>query len=215
MNNFSPNMLKTFETCPIKYYLKYVQKISVPQKSYLFEKGKKVHALANYYLRGDDITKLESVLNPEEKIIWETLKQNKYFQKSYVNSEYNLSCRIDKYWIGGRIDALVRDDKFYYILDYKTGQIPKNPQTDFQTIVYLLCVYKKLNTLSALKNEINLKFVYIDLKNNQNCLIDFDDNQKYNQTIIDICNKIETFEPPEDMVRSKKCEFCEFKKVCF
>ena len=61
MNSFSPNMLKTFEACPKKYYFKYIQKISVPQKNSLFEKGKKVHALANYYLRGDDISKMEKV----------------------------------------------------------------------------------------------------------------------------------------------------------
>ena len=69
MNSFSPNMLKTFEACPKKYYFKYIQKISVPQKSAVFETGKKVHALANYYLRGDDITKMEKALNSDEKLI--------------------------------------------------------------------------------------------------------------------------------------------------
>ena len=43
MNNFSPNMLKTFETCPKKFYFKYVQNISVPQPVSFFEKGKKIH----------------------------------------------------------------------------------------------------------------------------------------------------------------------------
>ena len=138
MNSFSPNMLKTFEACPKKYYFKYVQKISVPQKSSLFEKGKKVHALANYYLRGDDISKMEKALGSDEKLTWEILKQNEFFQKSYVNSEYNLSCKVRDYWIGGRLDALMKDENNYYILDYKTGSIPKNPEYDFQTMVYLL-----------------------------------------------------------------------------
>ena len=83
MNSFSPNMLKTFEACPKKYYFKYVQKISVPQKSSLFEKGKKVHALANYYLRGDDISKMEKALGSDEKLTWEILKQNEFFQKDH------------------------------------------------------------------------------------------------------------------------------------
>ena len=102
MNSFSPNMLKTFEVCPKKYYFKYIQKISVPQKSSLFEKGKKVHALANYYLRGDDISKMEKALKDEELKLWEILKQNEFFQKTYVNSEYNVSCKIGNYWIGGK-----------------------------------------------------------------------------------------------------------------
>ena len=77
---FSPNMLKTFLDCPQKYIFKYDEKISVPQKSSWFEKGKKVHALAHYYLRGDDITNLEPALTEEEKQIWQTLKSNIYFQ---------------------------------------------------------------------------------------------------------------------------------------
>lgn len=215
MTSFSPNMLKTFETCPQKYWFKYVQKISVPQKTSYFEKGKKVHALANYYLRGDDISKLEKALNAEERKVWENLKQNEFFQKSYVNSEYNLSCKVGEYWIGGRLDALVKDTHplapspegrgnipVYYILDYKTGQIPKNPEYDYQTMVYLLCTSKKFGK--------NIKFVYIDLKNNQNCVIDF--NKDYEKLILEICDKIKNAQP--QIEHSKKCEFCEYRKIC-
>lgn len=202
MNNFSPNMLKTYQTCPQKYWFKYVQKISVPQKASYFEKGKKIHALANYYLRGDDISKLETALNTDERIVWENLKQNEFFQKSYVNSEYNLSCKVGEYWIGGRLDALVKDENFYYILDYKTGQIPKNPEYDYQTMVYLLCASKKFGR--------NIKFVYIDLKNNQNCVIDF--NKDYEKPILEICDKIKNAQP--SIEHSKKCDFCEYKKIC-
>ena len=162
MNSFSPNMLKTFETCPQKYYFKYIEKISVPQKNNLFEKGKKVHALANYYLRGDDISKMEKALNSEELKLWEILKQNEFFNKKYIASEYNISSRIENFWIGGRLDALMQDEQNYYILDYKTGTIPQNPETDFQTIIYLTSTDKMLS------NKKNLYFVYIDLKNNQN-----------------------------------------------
>lgn len=226
---FSPNMLKTFESCPQKYWFKYMQKISMPQKSSLFEKGKKIHALAHYYLRGDDISKLETALNQQEHEIWENLKQNEYFQKSYVNSEYNLSCKVGEYWVGGRLDALMSDtltpdpspkgrgENIYYILDYKTGQIPKNPEYDFQTAVYLLCVSKKLNTLTPTtspkgRGEVEIKFVYIDLKNNQNCVIDYD--KDYEKPIIEICDRIKDFQPQENIEYSKKCEFCEYRKLC-
>lgn len=208
MNSFSPNMLKTFETCPQKYYFKYIEKISVPQKNNLFEKGKKVHALANYYLRGDDISKMEKALNSEELKLWEILKQNEFFNKTYVNSEYNLSCKVDNYWIGGRLDALMKDDKNYYILDYKTGSIPKNPEYDYQTITYLLCASKMYGD--------NIKFVYIDLKNNQNSIIDFNTAkaQEYEKRITDICNKITNTQFPEEIEHSKICDFCEYKKIC-
>ena len=208
MNSFSPNMLKTFETCPKKYYFKYIEKISVPQKSNLFEKGKKVHALANYYLRGDDISKMGKALNSEELKLWEILKQNEFFNKTYVNSEYNLSCKVDNYWIGGRLDALMKDDKNYYILDYKTGSIPKNPEYDYQTITYLLCASKMYGD--------NIKFVYIDLKNNQNSIIDFNSAKakEYERRITDICDKITNAQFPEEIEHTNICNFCEYKKIC-
>lgn len=208
MNNFSPNMLKTFKSCPIKYNFKYIKKISIPQKASTFEKGKKIHALANYYLRGDNIDKLEKALTSEEKQIWSNLKNNEYFNKSYVNSEYNISCKTGNYWIGGRLDALMKDEKFYYILDYKTGTIPKNPEYDFQTMVYLLSASKIYGS--------NLKFVYIDLKNNQNYIINFDENkqEEYQKAITEICTQIENAMLPEETEHFKACEFCEYKKIC-
>jgi CRISPR/Cas system-associated exonuclease Cas4 (RecB family) len=200
-------MLKTFEQCQKKYYLKYIERISVPQKAGNFEKGKKIHALAHYYLRGDDTAGLETALTEEEYRIWEQLKANEYFQKTYINSEYNLSCKTGDFWVGGRLDALMRGSESYYILDYKTGAIPKNPESDFQTTVYLLAA-EKLYT--------PLQFVYIDLKNNQSRLIEFNNEIKsgYEKAIIDICTQITNAKNFEDFEASKKCEFCEFKKIC-
>lgn len=180
MTNYSPNMLKTFKSCPLKYKFKYIDRISLPQKASFFEKGKKVHALANYYLKGDDISKFEPTLNENEKIAWNNLKSNEFFSYKYVNSEYNLSCKIGDYWIGGRLDAIVKKHKneseTYYILDYKTGSIPKNPEYDYQTMVYLLC----LSSAPFITPQDEIKFVYIDLKNNQNCVIDFTQEKKLN-----------------------------------
>jgi len=211
MSSYSPNALKTFETCPYKYKFRYIDNIVVPQKLSYFEKGKKIHALANYYLRGDNIEKFEKTLNIEEQKNWKALKSNEYFQKTYVASEYNLSCKIGDFWVGGRIDAIVKDNKSYYILDYKTGAIPKNPELDFQTMVYLLCLSKKLNNKSY-----NLVFIYIDLKNNKNHIIEFSDDKasEYENKILKICNEIKNIQFKEEIDHSKKCDFCEFKKIC-
>ena len=224
-------MLKTFKSCPLKYKFKYIDKISLPQKAVFFEKGKKVHALANYYLRGDDISKLEPTLNEVEKEAWNNLKNNEFFNFKYVNSEYNLSCKVGDFWIGGRLDAIVKQEDvdvamptyisnehqktqetIYYILDYKTCSIPKNPEYDYQTMVYLLC----LSSASFVKPHDKLKFVYIDLKNNQNCIVDFNLNRKqeYEKAIIEICSSIENAQFPEEIEHKKMCDFCEYKKIC-
>lgn len=209
MNSFSPNMLKTFETCQKKYYFKYVQNISVPQPVSFFEKGKNIHALANYYLKGADISKLLPALSPEEKQIWQKLLENEFFQKTYVNSEYNLSAKINDFWVGGRLDALMKDGDDYFILDYKTGAIPKNPEYDYQTMVYLICADR------VLKNYNTLKFIYIDLKNNKNYVIAFDSEKKaqYIEYLTKICDKIS--QTLEFDLSSEKCKFCEYAKFCY
>jgi len=104
-------MLKVFEECPQKFFLKYIERMSLPQRSMIFEKGKKIHALANYYLNGENIEKMEKILTPEEKATWESLKSSEYFKLNVFNTEYNLSCKVDKYWIGGRLDALMFDSE--------------------------------------------------------------------------------------------------------
>ncbi len=205
-------MLKTFQTCPVKFWYKYVKMLNVPQKSSVFEKGKKVHALANYYLRGDNIEKLEKTLTEEEYELWSRLKNNEYFQKKYINSEYNLSAKIDKYWVGGRLDALVEDENNIYILDYKTGSVPKDAQNDYQTQIYLVCVSEFYKNTDK-----KISFVYIDLKNNRNYTIDFDDDKKerYIASLIKICKNIEENKCIVHNSVNKTCEYCEYKKFCF
>ena len=160
-NNYSPNMLKTYKACPKKFYYQYIEKISMPKSSLPFEKGKKIHALANYSLQKIKIDRLETALTKEEAMIWQKLLNNPYYNKDCLKSEFPLMIKLDKYWVGGRIDAVVFEGDNYYILDYKTGSAPKNAQYDFQTMIYLLCMDKYL------KNYSELSFVYIDLKNDK------------------------------------------------
>ena len=209
MYSFSPNMLKTFHTCSQKFRFMYILGMNVPQNASLFEKGKKVHALANYYLKGSEVAKLEEDLTEDEKIVWQRLKTNEYFQKKFVNSEYNLSCKIGDYHAGGRIDAIVKDDENIYILDYKTGAVPKEP--DYQKAVYLLCVneFYKLNCK-------NLYFVYIDLKNEKNHITEFDIDKKlqYEQLIKTICENIENSNEETLVNKSENCKYCEYERFC-
>lgn len=208
MQIYSPNMLKTYLACPKKYYYKYVEHLSVPASVLPFEKGKKIHALANYYLQGINISRIETALSDEEKILWERLKQNEYFRKDFYASEYQLSCKVGDYWTGGRIDAVVFEGNNYYILDYKTGQTPKNPEFDPQTMVYLLCLDR------LLKNYGGLAFVYINLKENSNKIIPFskDMKSKYEKELNDLCRVISS-----DKIYNpnlKGCANCEMKSVC-
>lgn len=223
LNNFSPNMLKTYKTCPKKFYYQYIEGVRVPQSSTPFEKGKKIHALANYYLQGVNITRIETALTPVEKDLWNLLLDNPFYKKDCLKTEFQLSCKLNlneganeiagcvensPVWIGGRLDAVVHDGDEYYILDYKTGSTPKNPEYDYQTMVYLLCLDRYL------KQYDSLSFVYINLKDKQNYVIKFNEQAKikYEQQVIEMCGRIlkDTLYTPN----INNCKFCEFAKIC-
>jgi len=214
-------MIKTYQTCQKKYYFQYVENISVPKSAIPFEKGKKIHALANYYLQNIKIDRIETALNNTERQVWELLKQNPFYNMDYLKSEFTLSISLaphhtpsprgrgnNLYWVGGRLDALVHKDENYYILDYKTGIIPKNPEFAPQTMVYLLCADRYL------KNYDSLSFVYIDLKNNKNHVIEFIPVLKtqYEQKLYEICSQIDS-----DTIfkcNHESCKYCEYNKIC-
>lgn len=212
MQIFSPNMLKTFEECPKKYEFRYIQRLSVPQPAKIFEKGKKIHALAHYYLKGDSIEKFLSTLTTEENEIWQRLLNNEYFQKTYVNSEYNLTAKVDNFWIGGRLDAFVKSDDNYFILDYKTGFIPSDTEGDCQTMVYLLCADEILK--KGWGNNYSLSFVYIDLKNNENNVILLDDTKRHRYQA-SLANKCKNIATTHNFAKNmSRCNTCEYNKFC-
>lgn len=208
MNSFSPNMIKTYQACPKKYYFQYVENINMPKSSLAFEKGKKVHALANYYLQKIKIDRIESALNDSEREVWELLKENPFYNMNYLKSEFTLSIKLSDFWLGGRLDAIVHKENDYYILDYKTGSIPQNPEYDPQTMIYLLCADRYI------KNYDSLSFVYIDLKNKQNYVIKFNEQlkEKYEKELINICSLIDS----DSLYACNKnsCKYCEYGKIC-
>lgn len=206
IQQFSPNMLKTFQECPKKFHLKYVKNVTMPVNDEIFETGKNIHALASYYLKKQDISKLEQALNNDEKTMWEYLKKTVYTSFETINTEYNLTFKLENYFFSGRLDALVKDENKFYILDYKTGSAPKEAKYDFQTIIYLLAVKKYFKTN-------NIEFVYLDLKRQTNTCICFDEKLEleYEKRLIDIANRINT----ENYVKNLQICPCEYKILCF
>jgi len=204
---FSPNMLKTYESCPKKYYFKYIKGLSMPINEDIFLKGKKIHAIASYYLKGENIDLMEKSLSTAEFQVWQYLKNLKYFNYKCINTEYNLSVKIGNNFFGGRLDALVKNNDIYFILDYKTGSIPKNADLDFQTIIYLLAVK------DFYKSE-NIIFVYLDLKNKQELQIKLNSEliKIYYDKISNIQNKINM---KEYIANKKNCIHCEYGKICY
>ena len=203
---YSPNMLKTYELCPKKFYLKYIENISMPVNDDIFEFGKNIHALASYYLKKENIDKMEKSLSHNEAEIWQYLKSCKYFSYDVINTEYSLSFKLNNVFCGGRLDALVKDKEYYYILDYKTGSAPKGAKYDYQTMVYLLAT-------SIMFKTDNINFIYIDLKNKTEVKIEF--NKDLKQEYIDRLNKIILEIKKNDFnKKSNECN-CEYNIICY
>jgi len=210
----SPNMLKTFNECPRKFDFRYLQDIQMPVNDEIFEFGKNIHALASYYLKKEFIDKMEKSLTPKELEVWNYLKSCQYFAYEVVNTEYNLAVRIGKHYFGGRLDALVKNGDYYYILDYKTGSAPKNPKYDYQTMIYTLCVKEFFNTEK-------ISFVYIDLKHREEVIIPFsqDLEDEYKKRLLDISNKIDMYDSSpkkhECIDSENTTSRCEYSIICY
>jgi len=204
---FSPNMLKTYENCPKRYFFRYVKGISMPVNEDIFTPGKNIHALASYYLRGENIDNMEKSLNAKETESWIYLKGLKYFGYEIINTEYNLSVKIGENFFGGRLDALVKNGEHYYILDYKTGAVPQNPKYDFQTMIYMLGVNKFYKTDKV-------AFIYVELKAKKEVKIELTPEllTEYENKLTQISDKIIK---AEFFPSRKDCKNCEFGKICY
>lgn len=204
----SPYMIKTFKECPLKFYYKYIKQIQTPALDKNFQTGKNIHALASYYLKGNDIEKLETALTPNEQNLWSNLKSCPYIDYEIVAVEKSISLKLDKYWIGGRIDSIVKNNSDYYILDYKTGDIKEDMTYDPQTMIYCLMSDELIKTYNK------LTFIYLNLKTNSEIKIEFTKDLKteYKKKLIDICEKIANFNS-QKFTTNQNCE-CEYSKIC-
>lgn len=202
----SPNMLKTYELCPKKFYLKYIKGINMPVNDDVFEFGKNIHAMASYYLRGENLEYMENSLTEREKSVWEYLRAIEYFSYEVINTEYNLAVKVGDYFFGGRLDALVKKNDRFYILDYKTGSAPKNAKYDFQTIIYLLAVKEFFKTDKV-------SFVYIDLKNREEVQIEYTPalEEEYKNKLT---KTVENINREDEPTKKENCT-CEYELICF
>lgn len=204
---YSPQMLNTFQECPVKYYYRFVKNIIAPTPDSKFLVGKNIHALASYYLKAQDISMY--TLSDIENKMWNILKNSKYFSYKTERVESTVTCNVDGDWIGGRLDALVEKDEDYYILDYKTGEIPNNAKYNYQTIVYLMSCDKLIS------NYKSLNFVYLNVRTGEEEIITFSDTlkQEYEDKLTNIINDIAKLSVPT-LHKNKQCLRCSYARMC-
>lgn len=210
MNEFSvisPAMFNLFKECELKFFYQYVEQINYPSLDENFIEGKNIHNLASYFLRGNSVEKYEAQLSDNELKYWSNLKKSKYFNYELVGVEKSLMMKIDDFWVGGRLDAVVKNGDDYFVLDYKTGGVNSDKTYDYQTMVYLLLcdeMFKEKNSLT---------FVYIDLKNDKEVKVLFNDDlrKEYFERILSACNGMKNVTLNKTVCTDVNCQY---SKLC-
>ena len=210
--------LQTYDECPQKYKLCYIDKVHIVESlrnQQSSQTGNKIHNLINYYLKGQDTTKLVPTLFQDEKILWHNFITSGIKNYTTKASEFAFNVKIDEHWLTGRIDALFEYDEKYIILDWKTGENFRSENAKFQTSFYLLCMYEILKAKELIKSPEQLELHYLNLQTNTTIKINFDRDLylQYKTTILNIINEINT---KNTFVcnRTDKCPRCKYYRAC-
>ena len=189
MNTFSVNSLKLLDKNIEDFINKYILHLEFLSSNQSSKRGERLHAMISYYLKNFDITKILNSLNQDEKEILEkTLTLDIFKEKEkFIKSEETFLikwCKDDLiFYLSGRFDAIFKDGEKFIIYDWKSKNIPQNPQDDLQSIVYLYCTSKIFNTK-------NIAIKYISLENQQITQTNFEDENAYLERIFNIVKKL-------------------------
>ncbi len=235
----SATKLKTFLDCKRKYYFKYIKELEefeIPKElnseriigTLIHSALKNVYTQKTSYLDSDTLLvaiQRELYLQSKDNLhlrflidIWlEKLKpfvqhEVQRFQEGFLVQEVEKSftAKHDHLLLTGTIDRVDKRDNLYYIIDYKTGKIPKTTAkslentTDFQLQFYHILAKELGNIEDAF---------YYDL--NQAKLVDeplFDDKLSLLYTHLDeLKNQTYNFTMTQDL---KKCLYCPYLQIC-
>ncbi|TNF43844.1 MAG: PD-(D/E)XK nuclease family protein, partial [Epsilonproteobacteria bacterium] len=235
---WSASRLKTYLECKRKYFYRYIQKIEAKEDDELNE-GSFLHTLLERIHEKDDhyssssalelaIHKQLDALLPFDdaktayrKLLWkEKLKgyierQTVHFQQEWrvIHREKEFRAKIGGLDFKGRIDRIDQNATDTLVLDYKSGNVEKEPKklnpekiTDFQ-----MSIYQQL--LSGKYQNISLAFLRI-----------LDGGEMQEVTLLEERNTlleehIATLKQTKSFVAEKcedlqKCKWCEFTLMC-
>lgn len=184
IDTFSANSLKVLDRSLDEFLDKYVYNLNLFKKDFRSELGQKFHSLICTYINEIDTKRIELELNEKELKIWNNLKSvlsDK--KKNFIKTEYSFLIKEDFYFLTGRFDAIYKENDEYIIYDWKTLNIPFNPEEELQTIVYLYALSKIYNT-----NKIKMRYLSIEKLEFKD--VEFKDEAIYKKRIDDIVRKM-------------------------
>jgi DNA helicase-2/ATP-dependent DNA helicase PcrA len=207
------SQIDTFNTCPLKYRYRYLQKIPTPPVAAAVF-GETIHkTLKDFYQKALENKK------PTKKDLLAILKKN-WHDKGYDSD------RLPKYLeqafvvkakeglrIGGRIDRVDETKSGTEIIDYKTGRVIEQKKVDqsLQMSIYALAATDP-GVLAQNPEDIVLSFYFLDKGEKRSTQRTKEELIKARKEIIEKAKEIEKskFEPTPGIW----CDFCDFKLIC-
>jgi hypothetical protein len=162
LTRVASDALKSWSRCKRQFAYKYVNRLQWPSDARHFSLGRDVHKLLDYQARGLDCEPLLRQAPINVRRTWEKLMAHRTAQWPIVASEWafhvpvrlpgSLENRAE--WLTGRVDRIALDPAGeptrVWIIDWKTGTgVPRQPEEDWQTRLYLFALLEVANTPSA------------------------------------------------------------------
>lgn len=184
IDTFSANSLKVLDRSVDEFLDKYVYSLNLFTKDPRSILGQKFHSLICSFIKGIDTNIVELELNENERNTWNNLKTVLSDKKdNFIKTEYSFLIKEDFYYLTGRFDAIFKDENGFIIYDWKTLNIPKNPEDDLQTVVYLYALSKIYNT-----KKIKMRYLSIEKLNFID--VEFREENIYKKRIDEIVKKV-------------------------
>lgn len=188
IDTFSANSLKILDKSLDEFKNKFIYNLSLFKKDPRAILGQKFHSLICYYINNFDVSNLVLELNEIEQSIWKNLKIIlKDKKNNFIHTEYPFLIKdiLDdwNFYLVGRYDAIYKENDEYIIYDWKTLNLPKDPSSDLQSVVYLYCANKIFKT-----EKIKMRYLSIEKLNFID--VEFENCEKYKNRISSIILKL-------------------------
>lgn len=226
--------IKTFETCPYRYYLQYIEKVKIPKSAYnpkFFKRGQAFHKILDNLIKTGLVCNFNSTtLGDEVNGIKNLCKEiyNSEFVQGLLKFEHKSEVPFSLFIEDGKITALNKIKKdsdlkgyidFYaidgdtlYVVDWKTGKIGRDEE-DTYLQVYLYAKALELLLQKKFKKYV-VGFYYVE--HNEKLLKELT-SEELDFKIENLLNKAYSIPTINDKskfpaIPSGACKWCPFGK---
>lgn len=201
IDTFSANSLKILDKDPNEFRLKYIEGISLNPDNSAARQGQNLHSYLCFYLKNFDMSKIENTLVESDRAFIEKIKEYEVIKTlkttlhKDIEQPFFVKCNCsgtskgtlqDVFYLTGRFDAVLHQtnpENSIQIFDWKTQSLPKDPENDIQTVVYLYAASKLYHT-----EDISL--TYLTLAKNETATVAFNPSADYLSRISNILIKL-------------------------